>query len=232
MPEEETHLAQDVAAEDTGEIRKKAMTRLVVAGVVTAAALGALWLLDRDGAPEKKKPAKTPAPIVAAPAPIVEPAAPAPETPAAESKPEPPPPTAPEAAHAGKPAEAAPAGKKSGAAPAASTPPATTAPTKGASGGTPPASPAPARAEAAKPATTAPATPSPRPEGAATYVVQLGVFADPANAKDLVERLAKLGVQARMETRVQVGPFDKREDADKARAAMLKLGVKGVVATK
>lgn len=64
------------------------------------------------------------------------------------------------------------------------------------------------------------------------YVVQLGVFADPANARDLVDRLIKVGVRAQMETRVQLGPFANRQEAEKARAELMRLGVKGVVATK
>lgn len=237
MPDEETQLAQDAGAEDNGEIRKKAMTRLIVAGVVTTVALGALWWLDRDSGPEKKKPAKTPAPIVSAPAPIVEPPAPTASTPADEAKPEPPPPPeVPEAKPETKLAETATGNKKPPATPTSAAP-------LGATEKAAPSAPKPGVAAApgmAQPPTK-PAT-SPVPAGTApssakalapsAYVVQLGVFADPANAKDLVERLGKLGVQARMETRVQVGPFDKREEAEKARAAMLKLGVKGVVATK
>lgn len=222
MPDEETQLAQDTSADNSGEIRKKAMTRLIVAGAVTAAALAALWWLDRTGAPDKK-PAKAPAPIVAAPAPIAEPAAPTTEAPPVESKPEPPPPPqAPEASTDSKPAEAPSAAKRPpapGAAPARATPATSIA--------TPVTPPSPA----AKPA-SAPAAAPAKAEAPAAFVVQLGVFADPTNAKDLVERLGKLGVQARMETRVQVGPFGKREEAEKARDAMLKLGVKGVVATK
>ncbi len=205
-------MAQQSGSEDSGEIRRKAMVRLVIAGVVTAAALTALWWLDHSGKPEKKAAAKTPTPIVSAPSPMVTPApAATPEQNNAQTPPvEPPPP--PEVAAPTEPS----APEKKPPAPAPAKVPGT---------GTPPAS-----ATAALPAAAVPAKPLPVPPSA--YVVRLGVFTDPANAKELVERLNKAGVHAHMETRVQVGPFADRAEAEKARAEIARLGVKGVIATK
>ena len=64
------------------DVKKKALLRLAVAGIVTAAALAGLWWLDQGGSePKKAAPeASAPAPIIAAPSPEVQ--APEPETPA------------------------------------------------------------------------------------------------------------------------------------------------------
>lgn len=63
------------------------------------------------------------------------------------------------------------------------------------------------------------------------YVVQLGVFANPENARELVERLRRQGVRAHLETRVQVGPFLDRREADKARAELSRLGYTPLLTT-
>lgn len=85
----------------------------------------------------------------------------------------------------------------------------------------------PARTPGAVPSTPALA---PAPAGPQDFVVRLGVFSNPANAQELVERLRKQGIRAYSETRVQVGPFLNREEAEKARAELARLGLKGVVA--
>lgn len=76
------------------------------------------------------------------------------------------------------------------------------------------------------PADTAPPalarTPAAAPSG---YVVQAGVFGNAANAEELRARLALHGIPARIESRVQVGPFRTRAEADRARARMRALGM-------
>lgn len=57
------------------------------------------------------------------------------------------------------------------------------------------------------------------------YVVQLGVFSDYDNAEQLYKRLQAAGVSARLETRVQVGPFKSRNEAVAAQAQLKKLGL-------
>jgi DedD protein len=205
-------MAQERTTEEGVEIRRKALIRLVVAGVVTLVALGALWWLDSDGKDKAKpKPGKAPSPIIAAQAPITTDTAPAvlaaPEPPVETVPPiQPPPP------------------------PVVNTPAATPEPSP--TTRAPNRSPALASTPEKKPASEAPSPTPAKSATPSTFVVQLGVFTDPTNARELVERLNKLGVRAQMETRVQVGPFNNRLEADKARAEIARLGVKGVVATK
>jgi len=78
------------------------------------------------------------------------------------------------------------------------------------------------------PATTARATPAPPPDAAA-YLVQAGVFASSANARSLQQRLAKAGIRAKVETRVQLGPYKDRREAEQALARLKKLGVNAVM---
>lgn len=61
------------------------------------------------------------------------------------------------------------------------------------------------------------------------FVLQLGVFSSPDNAKAMQDRLAKAGIQSYTETRLQVGPFKDRTEADQARATLKGLGVKAVI---
>ena len=64
---------------------------------------------------------------------------------------------------------------------------------------------------------------------AKSYVVQFGVFNSPANAHKLQRQLQQAGIKARLETRVQLGPFKNKHDADQAIARAKKLGIEGVV---
>jgi DedD protein len=61
------------------------------------------------------------------------------------------------------------------------------------------------------------------------YMIQVGVFSSPANAQALQKQLQRAGMQARLETRVQLGPFRDRRDADKALARAKKLGINAVL---
>lgn len=81
--------------------------------------------------------------------------------------------------------------------------------------------------EVAKPASVAPME-------AQGYVVQLGAFATPANAKQLYEKLRAARFPAYMEpvpagggakTRVRAGPFPSEDAADKARQKLLQSGL-------
>jgi DedD protein len=62
-------------------------------------------------------------------------------------------------------------------------------------------------------------------------VVQLGVFSNPALAQDLVQRLRKQGIRASTETRVHVGPFLNRQEAEKAQAELRRQGLNALVTT-
>lgn len=73
------------------------------------------------------------------------------------------------------------------------------------------------------------------------YVVQLGAFSKPINAKQLQEKLSANGFKSYTEvlktdkgekTRVRAGPFPSREAAEKANDKLKKMGLNGIVAPK
>ena len=84
-------------------------------------------------------------------------------------------------------------------------------------------------AKAPSPAASRPILANAEPPAGRGYVVQLGVFTEPANAQELVARLRKQGIRAYTETRVHVGPFLNRAEAEKAQAELRRLGISGVV---
>jgi DedD protein len=61
------------------------------------------------------------------------------------------------------------------------------------------------------------------------YLVQVGVFTSPANAQALQTQLRRAGIEAHLETRVQLGPFKDKREADKALARAKKLGINAVL---
>jgi cell division protein FtsN len=61
------------------------------------------------------------------------------------------------------------------------------------------------------------------------YMVQVGVFTSTANAQALQKQLQRAGLDAHLETRVQLGPFKDRLDADRALARAKKLGINAVL---
>jgi DedD protein len=89
----------------------------------------------------------------------------------------------------------------------------------------------PATASMPLPGVATPIAPSfpPKQMLGKNYVVQLGVFNDTEAAKELIEKLNKAGIRAHLETRVQIGPFNSRKEAEKAQAEMRKLGYKALV---
>lgn len=208
------------------DVKKKALLRLAVAGVVTAAALGGLWWLDQSDSKKPPVAEAPPAPIVSAPPPEIA----APQTEALETEPEAPlaednPDVTPEAGME-KAAETAEL-------PLKSPPP----PPKVSNNLLPPraqpspqpafpsqVTPRPAAVTAARPTSQPAAEPLPQGVAGKSYVVQLGVFSNPDNARELVTKLNKQGIRAHMEARVQLGPFLNRQEAEKAQIEMRKLG--------
>lgn len=96
-----------------------------------------------------------------------------------------------------------------------------------------------AHPEPAKPAkeTVAEATPA-KAEGGKKFSIQLAALSDPQKVDALRSRLAAAGVAARFSkvqtskgeaTRVRVGPFKSREEADAAMRHLSKAGVTGIV---
>ena len=77
-------------------------------------------------------------------------------------------------------------------------------------------------------ATMAPAVPSPS-RLFSGYAVQAGVFSETRRAEELHARLVNAGIPATLETRVQVGPFKTREQAEAARAKLKEMGVDGML---
>lgn len=85
------------------------------------------------------------------------------------------------------------------------------------------------------------ATPSPPPATQAApsekpvlvpgkvYMVQVGVFTSPANAQALQKQLLRAGMESHLETRVQLGPFKDKRDAEKALSRAKKLGINAVL---
>jgi DedD protein len=57
------------------------------------------------------------------------------------------------------------------------------------------------------------------------FLVQVGVFSNHTNAEELVTKLHEAGIPAQIESRVQVGPFVSRAEADAARAKLKAMGL-------
>jgi DedD protein len=81
----------------------------------------------------------------------------------------------------------------------------------------------------------------PASEKGGGFIVQLGSYSNPKNAKQAQDRLKKAGIKSYTETaqsgdskitRVRAGPFASREQAEKVRDKVKTLGFDGVVASK
>ncbi|OYW86103.1 MAG: sporulation protein [Hyphomonas sp. 32-62-5] len=85
-------------------------------------------------------------------------------------------------------------------------------------------------APAAKTAVEKPSAPVKLAESAPrAYAVQLGVFSNPANALQLQERLTQNGIKSHTETRLNVGPFQNKVEADQALAKIRAMGISAVM---
>ena len=62
------------------------------------------------------------------------------------------------------------------------------------------------------------------------FIVQVGVFMSAANARQLQNKLAEKGIPTHTETRVVVGPFKDRAEAEAVIRQLKELGVAAVVA--
>jgi DedD protein len=86
-------------------------------------------------------------------------------------------------------------------------------------------------AKSAKPAEKAP-PPAPIQSIQAAvkgFAVQLGVFSNPANAIQMQEKLAQSNIKSYTETRLNVGPFQNKAEAEQALAKVRSLGINAVV---
>ena len=194
---------------DNEDVKKKALVRLTVAGLVTAAALGGLWWLDQGKKSTAEKQAQAPQSAPIRPAQIPEPLLPQTE-PAAELPPETETETGPQEAVV--PMEPPPPPRVSNAPRLAQF-----------------QSRQPTPAPEAVPAPNQPPPSVPSPTTGGGFVVQLGVFSDPTHALELVQQLKKQGISASTETRVHVGPFLNHKEAEKAQAELRRLGLNSMV---
>lgn len=225
---------------EQSEIKRKLIFRVGFAGLMIVLLLGTLAVFDHMNAPEEIQPAE---PRFTEPVPVAKKEITQPVTPA-EPEPEP----APES-------EAAPAGGKAAAPedsaapvdqtvlpsgppprpevaaqpqlpraarirPAAEAAPVPVARDEAAE--PPPAPPRPATAVRAAPA---PAAALPGVRLFSGYALQAGVFSDTRRAEELRAQLTLNGIPSTIESRVHVGPFKTREEAEAARARMKALGI-------
>jgi len=91
------------------------------------------------------------------------------------------------------------------------------------------AAPAAALRQAPSPPQPGAASPAAKTDASRTYVVQLGVFTSPQNAEALQRKLTEGGVSTFTETRVLIGPFRDRAEADRSMEIVKKLGLGAVV---
>lgn len=215
---------------------------LMAAAAVVVALLG--WAIYQSGnEPEPARSVPTIAPSVSgkiaeAPAPAAD-APPAGQTPATTAEPEP----APSPAATTEPASKLPHGPAPAPKPAAAPAPARTAKepaanpapaTKATAARPEPAPAAPARSvvmkqEAPPPVAAAPA--EAQPAGTSKgYRVQLGLFSNLGNATALIQRLKAADIPVRSETRVSVGPFQTRAEAEEAMQKLKDMGLSPMLA--
>lgn len=234
------------APDDVAEIKHKLAKRMVFAGTMIVALLGGLALFDYYGAQPETEVAAPPQftePVPVAKKMVTQPVTPAepvaePEVAPAEpevtsapiDKNAPPVDTPPPPEVAARPrlprTPSAPARAASPSSAAARSEPAKVAEASAAPVvATPDAS---ARAESAAPAPAAPVPPAP-PRLFSGYALQAGVFSDPRRAEELQARLMHEGISATIESRVQVGPFKTRAEAEAARSKLTELGIETVL---
>lgn len=240
-------MASPPILDDPNHSARRAKTRIAVAVVLLAIAIGGLTLLSR----QQQTIEKTEAPVAQKqesissgenPVPTQEPA-PAQINSAAQEPPLAPPPPV-ESAVATVPVTPPPPPQVTNPQPINNTPsPAPSVKTSGKISPVPsepvaPIEKAPPPTTAAKPsepvtqksspapAPAAPAKPGPQPK---SYDVQVGVFTDMDNAKQLQAKLAEHGIPSHTETKLQVGPFNTKAEADAAREKLKNLGIGSVV---
>jgi DedD protein len=206
------------------QLKRRALRRLAVALGLIAAAIVGLAVLDRYTASSRRapelRPSGEPPPIAALPEPA--PLQPAPEAakPPEPAMPPPPPPVVGEEPTA-PPAQPAPL-HQSAVPPEETTGPGTPVPARR------PAATAPGAARTGAPSSATEPTPV-QPERIKGFVVQMGVFSSTQNALALQARLKDQGIPAFLETRVVVGPFRSRAEADAAKKRLRELGLQGLV---
>lgn len=229
--------------EGTGDLRGKLLARLAVAGVLVALLLGVLAFFDYLANP----PDETDVQVFTRPVPVapkkevtqpVTPAENLPEPPAPEKTEPPPPPLVeaqppvvveakPELAPEKRPVVPSTVAITKPTAPApqpTAVPEATTAPSNVLAPQRPVA---PARPVDQKPAAVV--MPPSVQRLFSGFLLQAGVFSSIQRAEELHARLTLSGVPSTLETRVQVGPFRTKREAEAAQAKLRELGVETIL---
>lgn len=243
------------SGDSASDLRQKLVKRLAMAGALVAILLGMLAVFDYLATP----PEEPEAPVFSQPVPVAprkevsQPVVttenlpvPPPDAPPAEPAAEAPPPPVVEAQVAAPVAEEARltprverkalpvAGKPSAAKPAepvsappveAKTPPVAAVPEETAPAvvATTPS------ARVVETRTASPAQPNAASRLFAGFVLQAGVFTSAKRAEELHAQLTLSGVPSTLETRVQVGPFRTRQEAEAAQAKLKELGVQTIL---
>lgn len=227
---------------ELSEVRRKLAWRIGIAGVMVVGLLGGLALFDYLAAPGEAPEVEytqftEPVPVakknVTQPVVPVEPATPAPEDETRVSEPES---TGAPVDESGRSAALPPAPEVDAVPTATKAKPARSgAAVEGLRAAAQPrgAEKVPPRvAEASPVAADKPATPAQSPQLLSRllsgYTLQAGVFVDPKRAEELHARLVQEGIPATIETRVLVGPFKNRKEAEAARKKLRALGVESV----
>jgi len=226
-------------------LQGRAIRRLAVAAVLVGVAVVALSILSHrktvpPPTPTTQTPAAPPqetmrsvevAPPPPAPPAVAAPPVPQPAPPAGIPATPPPPPRVINGATVTEAPARVPARAKQSVPPHRQKPRATSArhpaPPKEAPRETPPS----AVSETARQASSVapPAAPPFPPLAPKGYVVQLGVFSDYHNAMDLQKRLAQHGIKSYTETRLNLGPFHSKAEAEQSMAKLRRLGISAVV---
>jgi len=232
---------------DLSDIKRKLAWRMGVAGLMIVGLLGGLALFDHYSAPTVTEPSEpqftepvpVPKKLVTQPVTPVEPTAEAPKDETKATEPE---------------SSAAPVGKSE---PLAEPPPrpevsanpalprASKPAARAATSVASPVPASPAKATEPKPATMAvpasrasepvePAAPAQPAQPALSrlfsgFALQAGVFSDPRRAEDLHAKLMQEGIPSSIESRVEVGPFKTRAEAEATRAKLKALGIDTVL---
>lgn len=214
---------------DAQALRKRLISRVAAAAVLIVALLSVLAVFDKLNEPPPKVATSVASAPAAPEAGVSEPqaAAPTPEVKAPETPPEEP-----------RKVEEAVAEPETTTAPTTPTPKAERPLTKPATGrlamqkrSEPVAAARPSHpaAQLAQPLSQ-PSRPLTRAaEAFRSYVLQLGVFNNTANAEELRAKLELNGIPSQIEARVQVGPFKTRQEAEAAREKLKALGMESGV---
>ncbi len=235
--------------EDQAQIKKRAMQRMIVAALLVIAAVAALTFLNHKKAEiPVTAPTETRLENQPAIAPIQSPETPPTESPDkkteeppplaedTEAQPAPPPPEVVNKAPEPSPPQATPTARTHQTSPSTrrdikeldapeSLPqpikitPTESAPLKSAL--------PPSKAVAPTSPTTTPTKPVSEP---LAYTVQVGLFSNHENAVQLQKRLAENGIKSYTETRLHVGPFKNKAEAEAAQVKLRELGLSPVVA--